>query len=118
MSRHSIQIDSTSQEFAVITDQISAQGGADAPVLSIPIKFEFAKLKEFVKSKSEFDWANKVLEATEEWLDKIIKATSSFSSKTHHTPSVGHFSRTEAEIVLMITTGIIAYIGKIEYKSE
>lgn len=81
-------------------------------------KVEFTKLKEFVKSKSEFEWANKVLEATEEWLDKIIKATSSFSSKTHHAPSVGHFSRREAEIVLMITTGIIAYIGKIEYKSE
>lgn len=81
-------------------------------------KVEFAKLKEFVKSKSEFEWANKVLNATEEWLDKIIKATASFSSKTHHAPSMGHFSRTEAEIVLMITTGIIAYIGKIEYKSE
>lgn len=76
------------------------------------------KLKEFVKSKSEFEWATKVTEATEEWLDKIIKATSAFTSKTHHAPSIGHFSRTEAEIVLMITTGIIAYIGKIEYKPE
>jgi len=76
------------------------------------------KLKEFVKSKSEFEWATKVTEATEEWLDKVIKATSAFTSKTHHAPSIGHFSRTEAEIVLMITTGIVAYIGKIEYKPE
>jgi hypothetical protein len=76
------------------------------------------ELKAFVKSKSEFEWANKVLDATEEWLDKIIKATAAFTSKTHHAPSIGHFSRTEAEIVLIITTGIIAYIGKIEYKKE
>lgn len=81
-------------------------------------KTNLPKLKEFVKSKSEFEWATKVTEATEEWLDKIIRATSAFTSKTHHAPSIGHFSRTEAEIVLMITTGIIAYIGKIEYKPE
>jgi len=81
-------------------------------------KTNLPKLKEFVKSKSEFAWATSVLESTEEWLEKVIKATSSFTSKTHHAPSIGHFSRTEAEIVLMITTGIIAYIGKIEYKAE
>jgi len=81
-------------------------------------KSNLPKLKEFVKSKSEFEWATKVTEATEEWLEKIIKATSSFTSKTHHAPSIGHFSRTEADIVLMITTGIVAYIGKIEYKPE
>lgn len=81
-------------------------------------KANLPKLKEFVKSKSEFDWATSVLDATEVWLEKMIKATSSFTSKTHHAPSVGHFSRTEAEIVLMITTGIVAYIGKIEYKPE
>lgn len=76
------------------------------------------KLKEFVKSKSEFEWATKVLDSTDEWLEKIIKATSAFTSKTHHYPSIGHFSRVDAEIVLMITTAIVAYIGKIEYKPE
>jgi hypothetical protein len=81
-------------------------------------KSNLPKLKEFVKSKSEFEWATSVLDATEVWLEKVIKATSSFTSKTHHAPSIGHFSRTEAEIVLMITTGIIAYIGKIEYKPQ
>lgn len=81
-------------------------------------KVNLPKLKEFVKSKSEFNWATEVLEATEIWLDKVIKSTSSFTSKTHHAPSVGHFGRTDAEIVLLITTGIIAYIGKIEYKPE
>lgn len=81
-------------------------------------KVNLQKLKEFVKSKSEFLWATTVMESTEEWLDKVIRATSAFTSKTHHAPSIGHFSRTEAEIVLMITTGIIAYIGKIEYKPE
>lgn len=81
-------------------------------------KTNLPKLKAFVKSKSEFEWATNVTEATEEWLDKIIRSTFYFTSKTHHAPSIGHFSRTEAEIVLMITTGIVAYIGKIEYKPE
>lgn len=80
-------------------------------------KDEFLKLKEFIKSKSEFEWANKVLDATDEWLDKMIKATSAFTSKPHHAPSVGHFGRTDAEIILMITTGVVAYVGKIGFKA-
>ncbi len=81
-------------------------------------KDKLEELKKFIKSKSEFEWANKVLDATEEWLDRVIKATAAFTSKTHHVPSIGHFSRNEAEIVLITTTAIIAYIGKIEYKKE
>jgi hypothetical protein len=78
----------------------------------------YADLKKFVSSRSEHEWASKVLESTDEWLDKMIKATSAFTSKPHHAPSVGHFSRRDAEIIMMITTGIIAYIGKLGFKKE
>lgn len=79
-------------------------------------KPQMEALKNFITSKSEFDWANEVLEATDVWLDKVLKATFSFTSKAHHAPSVGHFGRRDAQVVLMITTGIIAYIGKIGFK--
>ena len=83
-----------------------------------PFKRKLPELKEFIKTKSEMDWASNILNATDDWLDKVIKATSSFTSKTHHVPSVGHFGRTDAEIIMMITTGIIAYIGKLQFKTD
>jgi hypothetical protein len=81
-----------------------------------PFKRKLPELKNFLQSQSEFRWANEVMVATDEWLDKMIKATWSFTSKPHHVPSISHFGRTDAEILMMITTAIIAYIGKIQFK--
>jgi hypothetical protein len=78
-----------------------------------PFKPKKGEIQSFIKSKSSFAWANDVLEATDEWLLKLAKSTSHFTSKTHHIPSTGHFDRTEAEIIVMVTTAIIAYIGKV-----
>lgn len=74
------------------------------------------EVREFIKSRSELNWANTVIDATEEWLNKMLKATSAFTSKAHHIPSIGHFGRADAEIILMVTTAIVAYIGKVEGK--
>jgi hypothetical protein len=78
-----------------------------------PFKPKKDEIKKYVSSKSEFAWAKDVMEATDEWLLKLVKSTSHFTSKTHHIPSTGHFDRTEAEIIMMVTTAIIAYIGKV-----
>lgn len=83
-----------------------------------PLKSKLPSLKEFVTSKSEHEWANKVLDSTNQWLEQIIKNTASFTSKTHHAPSIGHFGRTDAEIVMMVTTAIIGYVGKLNYKEN
>ncbi|RXK59177.1 hypothetical protein ESA94_13635 [Lacibacter luteus] len=74
------------------------------------------ELREFIESKSELDWVSAVIDATGDWLDKILKATSGFTSKTHHIPSTGHFGRADAEILIMMTTAIVAYVGKIQGK--
>jgi hypothetical protein len=79
-----------------------------------PFKAKKDEIKTFIKSKSEFTWINDVLVATDEWLVKLVKSTSHFTSKAHHIPSVGHFGRPEAEIIMMITTALIAYIAKVE----
>jgi hypothetical protein len=79
-----------------------------------PFKLSKGKIQSYIKSKSEFDWLNVMLEATDEWLIKIVKSTSHFTSKAHHIPSVGHFDQSQAEIITMMTTAIIAYIGRLQ----
>jgi hypothetical protein len=78
-----------------------------------PFKAQKDELRTFIKSKSEFSWVNEVLTATDEWLNKLVKSTSHFTSKAHHIPSTGHFGRSEAEIIMMVTVALIAYIGKL-----
>jgi len=78
-----------------------------------PFKPKKDEIKKYVSSKSEFAWAKDVMEATDEWLLKLVKSTSHFTSKPHHIPSTGHFDRMDAEIIMMVTTAIIAYIGKV-----
>jgi len=77
-----------------------------------PIRKKLPELKSLITSKSSYEWIDSVNASTFNWLDKLIKETGNFASKTHHTPSTGHFSRHEAQVVQMITTAIIAYAGK------
>ena len=83
-----------------------------------PFKPKKDQIKTFIKYKSELSWANDILEATDTWLLRLVRSTSQLTSKPHHMPSVGHFDRTEAEIIMMATTAIIAYIGKLENSNE
>lgn len=79
-----------------------------------PFKRKLPEIKSFIKSNSEYDWANKILESTGDWLETMVKQTFILTSKTHHAPSIGHFTRTDAEIIMMLSTGIIAYMGKLK----
>lgn len=78
-----------------------------------PFKAKKGEIKSYIKSKSEYAWVDDVQTATDEWLNKLVKSTSHFTSKSHHSPSVGHFGRTDAEIIMMVTTSLVAYIGKL-----
>lgn len=78
-----------------------------------PFKAKKGEIKSYIKSKSEYAWVDDVQTATDEWLNKLVKSTSHFTSKSHHGPSVGHFGRTDAEIIMMVTTSLIAYVGKL-----
>ncbi len=77
-----------------------------------PIRKKMPELKTMITSKSSYEWIDSVNESTFNWLDKLLKETGNFASKTHHTPSTGHFSRHDAQVVQMITIAIIAYAGK------
>lgn len=83
-----------------------------------PFKKRLQDLKEHINSGSEFDWIKSISTYTAEWLDQLLKASYGLTSKTHHPPSLGHFSRKEAESILMITTGIVYYIGGTGYQPK
>lgn len=77
-----------------------------------PIRKKMPELKTKITSKSSYEWIDSVNESTFNWLDKLLKETGNFASKTHHSPSTGHFSKHDAQVVQMLTTAIIAYAGK------
>jgi len=83
-----------------------------------PFNKVMPELKEFILSKSEFEWIDKINSSTFDWLDTLWKQTKNFTSKAHHPPSTGHFDRHDAQIIYMVTTAIVAYIGTIDSQKE
>jgi hypothetical protein len=79
-----------------------------------PIKNEIQNLKATINSDSEFKWFRTLNDKTFDWLEICISSTYSLSSKTHHSISMGHFTRMEAQIILMITTSLVAYAGQLK----
>ena len=83
-----------------------------------PIKKEIGNWKELISSKTEYNWMSKSASMTFEWLDTIREETYRLTNKPHHYPSVGHFSKAKAEIVYLMTTAIVAYVGHLESKEK
>jgi len=65
-------------------------------------------LKELL-TNSSYDWVKGIGLKTYEWIDTIFKSTRNISSKSHHPPSIGHFSRFEAQSILMVTVALLSY---------
>lgn len=80
-----------------------------------PFKKKLPELKMFIQSESEYEWLKRILNSTSEWVETLIKSTSHFTSKPHHTPSVGHFSKSDAEVIYSVTISIIKFIGNMEF---
>ncbi|TET47496.1 hypothetical protein E3J62_01310 [candidate division TA06 bacterium] len=83
-----------------------------------PIKGKIAELKKSIESDTEYKWVKGIAGATHDWLDKLYKVTRDITSKPHHVPSVGHFSRHDAEAVMLVTTGLIAYVARLTSEHE
>jgi hypothetical protein len=82
------------------------------------VKKKLDVIKESLVSRSEKDWVKSVYESTYDWLEKMTKSTFVLSSKSHHYPSLGHFSRDQAEIIKVITLGIVAFAGRIQKEDK
>ena len=83
-----------------------------------PLKMKYFELKKHITSDSEADWGRKTIDATIEWIDKMLRSTASYASKSHHYPSGGHFNKATAEIILMTTVSILAFVGRITETSN
>ena len=82
-----------------------------------PLKKLLPEMKPLL-TNSKNEWINEVGQATYEWIDKTWKKTRDISSKSHHLPSIGHFSRFEAHTILMVTTALLLYSGKLLKQAE
>jgi hypothetical protein len=83
-----------------------------------PIKDALPKLKNTINSETKYEWAQDIATATYDWLDKVYKRTRELSSKPHHLPSVGHFSKHEAEAVMLMTTAPVAFVARYSKQNE
>lgn len=77
-----------------------------------PLKKLLPEIKTLLTS-SKYEWVVEVGQATHDWIDKIYKKTRDISSIPHHPPSIGHFSRFEAQAILMVTIALLSYSGKL-----
>lgn len=82
-----------------------------------PLKEFLPKIKTLL-TNSKYEWVTEVGQATYEWIDKIYKKTRDVSSIPHHPPSIGHFNRFEAHAILMVTTALLSYSGKLLSEEE
>jgi hypothetical protein len=78
-----------------------------------PLKENVKLIRGYIASEVEREWAGESLTASWEWIEKLFKRTQRLASKPHHPPSYGHFDRSEAQIIYLTTTAIIAYVGKV-----
>jgi hypothetical protein len=60
--------------------------------------------------KLKKSWEIKLGAATYEWLDRAFGAIKADTNKSHHSPN-NHFDRLGAQMLLMVTTALIAYAG-------
>ena len=77
-----------------------------------PLQKKLPELKTAIESQTEFEWLRDIGTATYNWLDTLQKRTYKLTNKVHHVPSIGHFSRADAEVILLVTTAVVAYVGR------
>lgn len=77
-----------------------------------PLKAWLPSAKDKV-SNSKHEWLGGIGEATVDWIDRVYKETRDLGSLAHHLPSVGHFSRFEAEAVLLVVVALLSTAGNL-----
>jgi hypothetical protein len=52
-------------------------------------------------------------ESLADWFKTVVQKTWPLVNKPHHPPSMGHFSRADAQMIYSVTTEILAYVGRL-----
>lgn len=61
--------------------------------------------------KLKKSWETQLGAATHQWLDSALGAIKTAANKPHHTPH-NHFDRFEAQMLMMVTTALVAYMAR------
>ena len=61
--------------------------------------------------KLKKSWERTIGAATYQWLDATLSAIKTTANKPHHSPNP-HFDRFEAQLLLVVTTAVIAYVAR------
>jgi hypothetical protein len=77
-----------------------------------PLRTELKKIKDGNPDSLSADWAEKIGPATVDWLLTFFGKTHGVANTPAHSPHIGHFSRLDAQMVLTVTTGVIAYVAR------
>lgn len=72
-----------------------------------------ATLKPVLDSSSQIDWLSTLTSSTYTWLEDSLNATYRIANKSHHYPSMGHFSRNEAQGILLISGALLSILSKV-----
>ncbi|HJH27191.1 MAG TPA: hypothetical protein C5S37_10620 [Methanophagales archaeon] len=73
------------------------------------------KVREFLKQNLSTFLTN----SKQEFIENIIKATWKLGSIPHHpSSSLGYFNRADAEAIMLVTTALLAYVGKLLKQGE
>lgn len=77
-----------------------------------PVRDDLRKIKANEPNDLGADWAEKVGNSTVDWLTSIIGKTHGVANKPHHSPRSGYFSRLDAQMILTVTTSVLAFVGR------
>lgn len=62
-------------------------------------------------------WETKLGKATYTWLNNTLGAVKDASNQTHHSPNA-HFDQLESQMIIAITTAVVAYVARIQTEME
>ena len=77
-----------------------------------PLREELKKIKDGSPDLLSADWAEKIGTATVDWLLTFFGKTHGIANTPTHSPNTGHFSRLDAQMILTVTTAVVAYVAR------
>ena len=77
-----------------------------------PLREELKKIKDGSPDSLSAEWAEKIGAATVEWLLIFFGKTHGIANTPTHSPNTGHFSRLDAQMILTVTTAVVAYVAR------
>ncbi len=77
-----------------------------------PLRDELKQIKDGGPDLLSADWAEKIGTATVDWLLTFFGKTHGIANTPTHSPNTGHFSRLDAQMILTVTTAVVAYVAR------